>query len=614
MKRLMILLMMMSGSARAADRPNLLWLTCEDMSPTLGCYGDAYATSPNIDRFAAKSLRYLTVWSNAPVCAPARTTLITGVYPTSTGSQHMRSNLPMPKDMKMYPQLLREAGYYCTNNVKEDYNLLKPDGVWDESSARAHWTNRKPGQPFFAVFNDTITHESMIRRRPHTLVHDPAKVRVPAYHPDTPEVRHDWAQYYDNITTMDHAFGARLNELEDAGLADDTIVWFYSDHGSGMPRSKRWLYDSGLRVPLIVHVPEKWKHLAPEGYKSGGTTDRLVSFVDFAPTVLSLAGLEPPRWMQGKAFIGKFTAQPREYLFGFRDRMDERYDMSRSARDARYLYVRNYMPHRPQGQFLSYMFETPTTKVWKRLFDEGKLNAAQSQFFKPKPPEELYDTRSDPDNVKNLIESPALQPVLFRLRAALSNHLQESHDLGFLPEDEMHARTKGRSPYDFNPYESMSVGQVIRVADRASLLRDDALPRRLADLRHFDSVVRYWAALSFLMRGKSAVAGGHSELTKALADSSPNVRIVAAEALGLFGDDDDLRQALNTLRELVRPSKNSLFVAVAALNTVDELDAKAAPLLPLIRDIAANERGTEPRMGNYVSRLCEKIIADLETK
>src|SRR5262245_11526482 len=284
-------LMVAAASARAVpqtQQPNILWLTCEDMSPHLGSYGDRYATSPNLDRFAAGALRYTAVWSNAPVCAPARTTIISGLYPPSTGSEHMRSMTRLPAEMEMYPQFLRRAGYYCTNNSKEDYNLEKPGQVWDDSSNQAHWKNRRAGQPFFAVFNFLITHESQIRTRPHKFVHDPAGVLIPAYHPDTPEVRQDWAQNYDNITEMDRQFAARLKELEDAGLADDTIVFFYADHGSGMPRSKRWPYDSGLHVPLLIHIPKKFQSLAPKDYKPGGTTERLVSFVDLAPTLLSL--------------------------------------------------------------------------------------------------------------------------------------------------------------------------------------------------------------------------------------------------------------------------------------------------------------------------------------
>src|SRR3954454_2861484 len=269
----------------AADKPNILWVTSEDHSPNMGCYGDKLARTPNVDALAAKGMIFLHAWSCFPVCAPARSTIISGMYPTSTGAQHMRSMVPMPAGTKMFPQFLREAGYYCTNNSKEDYNLEKPGQVWDVSSNKAHWKNRKPGQPFFAVFNLLITHESQIRTRPHKLVHDPAKAPPPAYHPDTPEVRRDWAQYYDNITEMDKQMAARLKEVEEAGLTGETIVFFYGDHGSGMPRSKRWPYNSGLLVPLLVHFPEKYRSLAAKDYAPGGTSTRLVSFVDLAPTL-----------------------------------------------------------------------------------------------------------------------------------------------------------------------------------------------------------------------------------------------------------------------------------------------------------------------------------------
>ena len=218
-------------AVRAAEalpsRPNILWISSEDHGPHMGCYGDTFATTPNVDKLAARGMIYTHVWSCAPVCAPARTTIISGMYPTSTGAEHMRSLVPYPAGKKMFPQFLREAGYYCSNNAKEDYyNLEKPGRVWDDSSARAHWRNRKPDQPFFAVFNSEKSHESKLRLRPHKQIHDPAKVRLPAYHPDTPEVRQDWAQYYDIVTEADGDAGKRLAELEQAGLAEDTIVFY----------------------------------------------------------------------------------------------------------------------------------------------------------------------------------------------------------------------------------------------------------------------------------------------------------------------------------------------------------------------------------------------------
>jgi uncharacterized sulfatase len=607
----------LAPAARAADpepaRPNVLWVTCEDIGPHLGCYGDRYADSPNLDRLAARSLRYLHCWSNAPVCAPARTAIISGLYPTSTGAEHMRSMVPLPAGMRMYPQLLREAGYYCTNNSKEDYNLEKPGKVWDDSSAKAHWKNRKPGQPFFAVFNLLITHESQIRTRPHTLVHDPAKAPLPAYHPDTPEVRHDWAQYYDNITEMDRQAGRLLQELEDAGLAGDTIVFFYSDHGSGMPRSKRWPCDSGLHVPLLVHVPEKYRHLAPKDYAPGGTTDRLVSFVDLAPSLLSLLGIRPPEAMQGQAFFGKYEAPPREHLHGFRGRMDERYDLVRSVRDRRFVYVRNYIPHKVYGQYVDYMFQTPTTRVWKRLYDEGKLKPPQTYFWETKPPEELYDLQNDPDEVHHLASSPGHQDVLKRLRQAQREQVLAVRDVGFLPEDEIHSRSAGSTPYEVGHDDrKYPLRRILETAELASALRPEAAAPLREALRDPDSAVRYWAALGLLMRGKDAVEASRDDLRKALADEGPAVRIAAGEALGKYGSADDLKEALPVLLELAPLQKHGVYVSMEAMNALDELGKKAAPGLAVIKDAARGSDSVPQRLRNNVPQLVDHLVAEIE--
>ena len=595
----------------ATSKPNILWLTCEDLGPHLGCYGDRYATSPNLDRLARRGMIYLNAWSNAPVCAPARTALITGVYPPSLGAQHMRSMVPLPRFMRMYPQFLRDAGYYCTNNRKEDYNVAKPGRVWDESSGRAHWRKRAPNQPFFAVFNMTITHESKIRQRPHSLVHDPSQVRVPAYHPDTPEVRHDWAQYYDNITTMDQQVGRRLKEIEEAGLADDTIVFFYSDHGSGMPRNKRWPYNCGLNVPLIVYIPPKYRHLAPAEYQPGGRSDRLVSFVDFGPTLLSLAGIRPPDYMQGRAFMGKFEASPREYVFGFRGRMDERYDMVRSVRDQRFVYVRNYMPHKIYGQHLWYMWETPTTRVWEKLFLAGKLKPEQAQFWQPKPPEELYDLRHDRDEVRNLAGAPEFQSVLDRMRRVLDQHLERTRDLGFLPEDEIHSRSRGTTPYEMGHDDSRyPYGVIAETARLAASLQPDAVARLRQRLGHDDSAVRYWAAMGLRMRGREVVRQHLAELRKRLGDAAPAVRIVAAEALAKFGDTGDRDRALATLLDCVAPKEQGLFVTVQALNALDNVDDCVTVDVEELRRRVNGYEAPSRRVRSYIPRLIQKIALD----
>ncbi len=598
--------------ASAADRPNILWVTSEDNGPQLGCYGDAYATTPNLDKLAGRGMRYLHAWSCAPVCAPARTTIITGVYPPATGSEHMRSEVRMPDFMKMFPQFLREAGYYCSNNSKEDYNLIKPPGVWDESSNKAHYRNRQPGQPFFAVFNFTITHESQIRNAidPTNRIHDPAKVRVPAYHPDTPEVRKDWAQYYDRIAMMDAQVGRVLRDLETDGLADDTIVFYYGDHGSGMPRSKRWPGNSGLHVPLIVHFPPKWWHLAPEEYRVNGTSERLVSFIDLAPTVLSLAGLKPPPWMQGGAFAGRFSARPREFNFGFRGRMDERLDLARSATDGRYVYIRNYMPHKTCGQYLDYMFQTPTTRVWKEMFDAGKLNAAQSAFWQTKPPEELYDLASDPDEVNNLASSPEHQRILRRLRKAQQELAVEIRDVGFLPENEIHDRESGAPPFTMgHDRDSYPLEKVMAAAELASGLEPGATPKLRRLLKDRDSAVRYWAALGFVMRGEAAVTGAREELLALLNDVAPAPRIAAAEALGRHGNAPDADLALKTLMQLAPMDTNGLYVSVLSLNAIVALGEGAKPVAAGVAALPVNRPGLPAKLNDYVPQLIKSIQA-----
>jgi len=601
---LLALLTISPAISFAADvQPNILWLVSEDHGPHLGCYGDPLATTPNVDRLASRGLRYTRCWSNAPVCAPARTTLISGLYAPSSGGEHMRSLVPPPAGKQFYPQFLREAGYYCTNNAKEDYNIAKPGKVWDESSKRAHWQNRPAGKPFFAVFNSEKSHESKIRVRPHKQVHDPARVRIPAYHPDTPEVRQDWAQYYDAVTEADADAGVRLKELEAAGLAEETIIFFFADHGSGMPRNKRSPCNSGLHVPLVIHIPEKFKDLRPADYVPGGATDRLVSFVDFAPTLLSLAGVKPPDWMQGHPFLGEFSTDPQPFVYGFRGRMDERYDFARSVTDGRFVYVREYLPHLVYGQHVSYMFQTPTTEVWKRLHDEGKLTAEQDLFWKRKPPEELYDLQNDPDEVHNLAASPEHQQTLIRLRTAQRNLAKQIRDVGFLPEGERFSRGQGESPYDLARDEQRyPYDRIAAAAELASMLDPESLDELRDLMKDSDSAVRSWGALGIQMRGREAVTSSKGWLLRRLADTSPFVRIVAAHSLVEFGDQRDLKIGSDVLLKCADWSRNDVFVAIAALNSLDALRDKVT-FTNEIRRLPTTGPAPDARYTDYVPRL-----------
>lgn len=593
--------------AQAEERPNILWITCEDMGPHLGAYGDEYAGTPNLDALARRGMMYQNVWSNAPVCAPARTAIISGLYPTGTGSEHMRSNTILPSGMRMFPCYLRDAGYYTSNNSKEDYNLAHTGKVWDESSTRAHWRKRAPGQPFFSIFNFTITHESQIRTRPHEWIHDPTRVRLPAYHPDTPEVRQDWAQYYDNISAMDRQAGQILQQLEADGLAESTIVFFFSDHGPGMPRNKRWPYDCGLHVPLIVYFPERWRHLAPVDYRTGGKSSRLVSFVDLGPTVLSLAGLRPPSYMQGAPFAGRYAGPAPRYLYGFRGRMDERYDMVRSVRDHRFVYVRNYLPHRIYGQYLDYMFQTPTTRVWRRLYEEGRLNAAQRAFWEPKPVEELYDLQADRDEVRNLAGQPEFQPKLKELRAALEEHVHRVRDLGFLHEAEMHRRAGRDAPYTMGHDEGRYPFHEIWQAAEQATSSSPRVERLKELLQHRDRAVQYWACHGVLGRGRQAATELLSELRQAREAECPIVRILASEALARFGEPSDLKPSLKVLVQLANLEATNMYVSVQALNSLDAVGNQANLVVEELRRLPVKHPSIPPRMGDYVGRLVEYI-------
>lgn len=603
-----ILIALIGNMVIAAERPNILWVSSEDNGPALGCYGDPDARTPNLDALAKRSVLYRSCWSNAPVCAPARTTIITGMYCPSTGSEHMRSEVKLPAGMKMFPQYLREAGYYCTNNVKEDYNITKPGQVWDESSNKAHWRNRQPGQPFFAVFNFTTTHESQVRKRPHTFVHSPSEVQVPGYHPDLPEVREAWAQYHDQMSEMDGQVGQVLKQLEEDGLANDTIVVYFGDHGPGLPRCKRSPCNSGLRVPLIVHVPEKYQSLRPQNYAAGATLERPVSFVDLAPTMLSLAGLEAPPTMQGRAFAGQFAKEAREFQFGYRARMDERLDLTRSVRWGKWVYVRNFMPHKTAGQFQAYMYETPMMLAWKKAYDGGKLPAQHARFFEPDAPEELYNLESDPAEVNNLATCRSCQDELQTLRLALHNWQLEIGDVDILPEAEMQRRVAGSTPYELGHDPTrLRIDRVLDTAEMASNTNDrswNLYPRLLDDA---EPGVRYWAAMGLMLRGREAATAGRGALIARLNDESPAVHVMAAETLLQTGLADGT-SAVDVLLEACSDGPAPPALAVQAFNALDDLGTVG---VDLFRKLPSETNTTKPEKsrnhGDYRNRLMTRM-------
>ena len=449
------LLLGCTSAAVASERPNLLWISCEDISSHLGCYGDPNAHTPSLDQLAAEGVRYTHAFTCHGVCAPSRTGIITGMYPIGLGANHMRSKVTLPAHVQCFPVYLRQAGYYCTNNSKTDYNFhWNQDEVWDESSRRAHWKNRADKeQPFFAVFNLTMTHESRVwpenwkevtKDLAEDHFHDPATVRVPELYPDTPKVRGAIARLHDLITVMDARVGDLLAELDDAGLADNTIVVFWSDHGDGFPRAKRWIYDTGTRVPMIVRIPERCR-TASQG-KPGSVDDQLINLIDLGPTMLHLAGLPVPDHMQGRAFLGNNLTSPRDYIFGARDRIDDRFDMVRSARDRRFRYVRNYMPWLPALQFITYSERSVIRQELRRLFQTGELPPELSRLLTvPRPAHELYDLDNDPYELHNLADDPDYQSERQRLQAACESWQSDVKDAHIMPESLLAAEEATRS-------------------------------------------------------------------------------------------------------------------------------------------------------------------------
>ncbi len=428
-------------------RPNILWLSLEDTTPRFGCYDDPIARTPNIDRLAAGGCRFPNAFSTAGVCAPSRSAIITGMYQTSIGTHHMRTThtnehtpeMPtpysavLPHYVRTFTEYLRAAGYYCSNNQKTDYQFTPPVTAWDDCSARGHWRNRSGEQAFFAVFNPTFTHESgMWPKEDRPLVTDPDQVALPPYLPDTSKAREALARQYDNITRDDERVGELLDQLEEDGLLDNTIVFLWSDHGEGLPRGKRWPYDAGIRIPLIV----RW----PGALEPDSVCEDLISLVDLGPTVLSLAGVQLPLHLQGQPFLGP-DAAPREFIYAARDRYDESYDMVRAVRDRRFKYIRNYYPEKPYLLWIPYRNQHPVMQEMWRLHLEDKLEGPQRLMFQtPRPVEELYDLRSDPCEIHNLADNPTHRPVLERMRQALETWRVDTGDMGDISEDEMVSR------------------------------------------------------------------------------------------------------------------------------------------------------------------------------
>lgn len=603
---------------RAVERPNILWISAEDIGPHFGCFGDPHAITPNLDGLAKQGVRYTRTFTTAGVCAPCRSGIITGMYQTTLGTHHMRCSAQLPKQIRPFPAYLREAGYYTSNNSKQDYQFKTPGDVWDESGRKAHWRRRKDkNQPFFSVFNFTGCHESGIASagKYQTVTKDlkPSQrqdakklTTFPPYYPNTPAAREDWKRNYELITAMDAWAGDLIQQLKEDGLYENTIIFFWSDHGVGLPRAKRWLYDSGTHIPLIVRIPAKYR-VGGQG-EPGAKTDELVSSIDFGPTVLNLAGIDAPKHVQGRAFLGNDLSAQREFVFGARDRMDERYDIIRMARDKRFKYIRNYEPLKTFYQYMNTPEKGATMRDLRRLHEAGKLNPAANRFFAPtKPVEELYDCDQDPHELNNLAADSKYAAQLERLRNAHLDWVKRTKDLGLIAEPIIIEREK-RVGHRYGILRQGSGDavskRVAEVAVQASA-GHQALPRLVKALDDEDAAVRYWAATGLGNIGKAAQSA-RAKVSALLQDDSSVVRTAAARALARMGD---AKPALPVLQKELKDGEQ--WERLHAAIVLDEMDEQARPALKAMH-AALVPRQKFYANGKYTVRVINRALNQLE--
>jgi len=531
----------------AAERPNIVWIVSEDNSKHYLKHFDPEGTeAPNIEALAREGITFTRAFSNAPVCSVARSTLATGCYAPRIGTMSHRRLEParLPDGLRLFPGLLREVGYYTSNNSKEDYNTAKDPTAWNDSSKKASWRNRPdPAQPFFHMESHSESHESSLHFDPSIAAtektrHDPDKVTLPPYFPDTPLFRYTKARYLDRIRLIDDIVGGTVAKLEADGLLDDTIIFYFGDHGGVLPRSKGYLYETGLHVPLVVRIPEKWRSLSP--IAPGSSCEAFVSFVDFAPTVLHLAGAEVPTLMDGRPFLGEDVTTrelaSRDATFGSSDRFDEKFDLSRSLRKGDWKYVRNYQPYQPEALQNNYRYQMAAYREWRELHEEGRLGAVQRAFFQKKAPEALYDLANDPHETRNLATDPALRDRLLAMRGELRERLKSMPDLGFYPESVLVAEAMA-DPMAWGRGRAAEIAELIDTADlMLAPFAESEIPLSSA-LKSGNATIRFWAATvcsSYGAEARNLVATAR----ELLRDEHVPVRIRATEFLALAGEID----------------------------------------------------------------------------
>lgn len=537
-----------------AQQPNIVWIVSEDNSKHyMKLFDPNGIETPNIESLAKEGVVFDKAFSNAAVCSAARSTLITSTYGPKLATHYHRAEgkITLDENQEMFPAYLRKAGYYTTNNAKEDYNVIKATDVWDDSSNKSTWRNRKEGQPFFHVFNIGTTHEGRLHFSEEDMKNiktstDPTTVFVQPNHPQTALFKYTNAFYRDKIQQMDAEVGAVIAQLKEDDLLDDTIIFYYGDHGGVLPFSKGYLTETGLHVPLVIYVPEKYQNLSV--FKPGSRTDSFVSFVDFGATVLNIAGVKVPKAMDGVPFLGEDISlkavEKRDETFGYADRFDEKYDMVRSYRKGNYKYVRNFQPYNVNGLMNGYRYKQMAYVEWYELFKQGKLNKEQSQFFEAKQPEQLYDVAIDPYETNNLADNPAYQNKLVSMRKTLNSWMQNLPDLSFYPEFYV-LENAAENSVEFGQTHKKDIKRYSNISNLALLSFKKVSPKIKKHLASTDPWERYWALNVCCSFGEEATS--LSEELREIMNSDAELinKVRAAEFFGLVGTEDTSKVITN---------------------------------------------------------------------
>ncbi len=572
-------------------KPNILWITIEDTSPQfIGCYGNRDARTPEIDRLAREGVRFTNAFSTGTVCSPSRTAIITGVKTYQSGTGNHRSKYPVPEFIKGFPYYLQQAGYYTANHQKTDYNVAnEPQFIsetWNESSGEAGWWGRKPGQPFFAVFNFMDSHQSRTMTesyawyQEHVLAKLPEDERIgddgftmPPFYNDSPEMRKQFARVYNSIKLTDQEIGKLLERLEKDHLKDSTIIFFYGDHGEGIPRGKTNGINLGYRVPFIVWFPEMYKHLSPWG-TGGVVTDELVDFTDLAPTLISLAGGQTPEQMRGRKLIGKERSKPAGHLTLSSDRSDNGIDMVRTVTDGKYVYSRNFMPFMPQVRYIRYMEIGEIKQQMRKDLADGKLDSLQKSLFEERPPEFLFDTENDPWETKNLAGDPAYRTVLLQMRELLRTEVLESRDVMFLPEYEIGLLSDTTTAFEFRMNEkNYPLTRILEAAFLSGFRDRETTEKQIKLLGDPDKIVRYWAITGLRSQGPEDLKPHAREIVQAMQDDYLPVAVTASaiayqefdnqlarENLERYSTEENKDLALMTINYLLYTDRKEPFV------------------------------------------------------